>query len=248
MSRHVSGWLGWALALLVAASFCGLGYWQLGRMQQKRVMLEAAQRVLAERRALPLSVANDPARANGVDWVAGKGGFAARPPLLLDNQTRAGRAGVRVYRLFYSHQSKQELLVDMGWLPLQGARRMPTRRSLGGDFMGKEWEIRGLLAPPPSAGLKLGPALQKQDDGTWLMTRIDMVSIKQAEGHKALQLGLRVLKLDPALPLGYERDLDVLPNTMPPERHLGYAVQWFGLALAVLITALVLTLRRRRRR
>ena len=57
-----------------------------------------------------------------------------------------------------------------------------------------------------------------------------------------------MLKLDPASPLGYTRDLDILPNTLPPERHLGYAVQWFGLALAVLVTALVLSLRRGRRR
>ena len=42
------------------------------------------------------------------------------------------------------------------------------------------------------------------------------------------------------------RDLDVLPNTLPPERHLGYAVQWFALALAVLATALILTTRRQR--
>ena len=61
-------------------------------------------------------------------------------------------------------------------------------------------------------------------------------------------LAPRVLKLDPALPLGYTRDLDILPNTLPPERHLGYAVQWFGLALAVFITALLLTLRTRRQR
>ena len=60
-------------------------------------------------------------------------------------------------------------------------------------------------------------------------------------------LAPRVLKLDPALAIGHERDLDVLPNTLPPERHLGYAVQWFALALAVLATALVLTYRRQRR-
>jgi cytochrome oxidase assembly protein ShyY1 len=54
------------------------------------------------------------------------------------------------------------------------------------------------------------------------------------------------LRLDPALPLGYQRDLDVLPNTLPPERHRGYAVQWFGLAVASLVTALVLTLRRKK--
>jgi cytochrome oxidase assembly protein ShyY1 len=44
--------------------------------------------------------------------------------------------------------------------------------------------------------------------------------------------------------MGYTRDLELLPNTLPPEKHRGYSVQWFALALAVLVTALVLTLRR----
>ena len=37
------------------------------------------------------------------------------------------------------------------------------------------------------------------------------------------------------------RDLVILPNTLTPARHLGYAVQWFGLALTVLVVAVVLT-------
>jgi cytochrome oxidase assembly protein ShyY1 len=55
-----------------------------------------------------------------------------------------------------------------------------------------------------------------------------------------------VLRLDPALPLGYARDLQLLANTLPPERHRGYAVQWFALAAAVLATALILTFRKAR--
>ena len=43
-----------------------------------------------------------------------------------------------------------------------------------------------------------------------------------------------------------ERDLDVLANTLTPDRHLGYAVQWFGLAATVLVVAVVLTARRRK--
>ena len=57
----------------------------------------------------------------------------------------------------------------------------------------------------------------------------------------------RVLRLDPALPFGHARDLDLLPNTLPPARHLGYAVQWFAMALAVLVIAAVLQWRTRRR-
>jgi cytochrome oxidase assembly protein ShyY1 len=43
-----------------------------------------------------------------------------------------------------------------------------------------------------------------------------------------------------------ERDLEILPNTLTPERHLGYAVQWFGLAITVLVVALVLTFKRKK--
>ena len=75
--------------------------------------------------------------------------------------------------------------------------------------------------------------------------RLDATALPMALGVDALPP--RLLKLDPALPLGYARDLDILPNTLPPQKHLGYAVQWFGLAVAVLAIAVFLTFRRPRR-
>ncbi|HRO26599.1 MAG TPA: SURF1 family cytochrome oxidase biogenesis protein, partial [Luteimonas sp.] len=81
--------------------------------------------------------------------------------------------------------------------------------------------------------------------GAVVVTGLDAADLPAALGVGSLPP--RVLKLDPDLPLGFDRDLDVLPNTLSPEKHLGYAVQWFGLALAVLVTALVLTFRRPRR-
>ncbi len=74
----------------------------------------------------------------------------------------------------------------------------------------------------------------------------DLAAVADALGLPAL--APRVLRLDPDLPMGYARDLEVLANTLPPERHLGYAVQWFALSAAVLVIALLLTLRARRRR
>ena len=106
-------------------------------------------------------------------------------------------------------------------------------------------QLAGLLVPPPSAGIvRLDPVAQA--NGDLLVIGLEQSAIAAKLGLPAL--ARRVLKLDPASPFGYTRDLDILPNTLPPERHLGYAVQWFGLALAVLVTALVLSLRRGRRR
>ena len=77
------------------------------------------------------------------------------------------------------------------------------------------------------------------------MTRVDLAAIAAETGLSA-PLAPRVLRLDPALRIGYERDLELLPNTLPPDQHRGYAVQWFALAAAVLATALILTFRKRR--
>jgi cytochrome oxidase assembly protein ShyY1 len=100
--------------------------------------------------------------------------------------------------------------------------------------------VAGLLTPPPSAGLARA-VVQPQPNGSLLLVALDVPLLRHALHLPTL--APRVLKLDPALPPAYPRDLDILPNTLPPSRHLGYAVQWFGLALTVLVTALVLTLR-----
>jgi cytochrome oxidase assembly protein ShyY1 len=84
----------------------------------------------------------------------------------------------------------------------------------------------------------------KQSDATLLATAIDVPTLRVALELPAL--APRVLRPENDASLGFARDFDILPNTLPPERHLGYAVQWFGLAAATLITALVLSWRRRR--
>lgn len=243
MSRRHTLWLGWSLALLAMAAFAGLGRWQLGRMHEKQAMLEAVQAALARREAHPLVLADDPARRESYDWAAGRGRFADAPAILLDNQSRGQRPGVRAYRLFLpdpAPHAAAPLLVELGWLPLPGDRRMPAVAPVPG-----ERRIAGLLMPPPSGGLGEA-AVQVQADGTIVATALDAPALPGL--LRQPRLPPRVLRLDPTDPLGYARDLDILPNTLPPQRHLGYAVQWFALAAAVLATALLLSFRHRFRR
>lgn len=191
----------------------------------------------------PLAAAADPIRTGQLDWAAGSGRFADTAAFLLDNQRHDGRVGVRAYRVFLPDDGLPDdgtpLLVDLGWLPIGTGRAMPEVPIPTGDVA-----VRGLLAPPPSPGLRMGGGMARAGDD-WLLTRVEPDAITRAAGLDA-SLAPRVLRLDPSLPFGHARDLEVLPNTVPPERHLGYAVQWFGLAATVLIVALVLTLRRRR--
>ncbi|MBP8098594.1 MAG: SURF1 family protein [Arenimonas sp.] len=240
-----------ALALAVVAGFFSLGRWQLHRAAEKQQMLDAVTAALGRKQAMPLSAAAD-ADSEGYAWASGRGHFLDTPALLLDNQRRDDAVGVRVFGVFKPEQGRA-LLVDLGWLPVPGNRQLPLASLPTG-----EQALVGLLAPPPSTGLPLGPAFVITDnegravaqgaavraqDQPWLLTRVDLAAL--AAGLQ-VPLAPRVLRLDPALPLGYARDLDVLPNTVPPERHRGYALQWFGLALATIVITLLLGFRRPR--
>lgn len=226
----------WLLALLVAAGLASLGRWQAQRAVEKQALLDAVATTLSERAPAPLAGQSLAAGA-GYAWVAGEGEFLAAPALMLDNQRRGAAVGVHEFRVFRPRGGRA-LLVDLGWRPLPGNRALPPVQTLTADAT-----LRGLLAPPPASGLALGPAYVVTAPDRWLLTRIDLAALSTALN---LDLAPRVLRLDPALPIGYARDLDVLPNTLPPERHRGYALQWYSLAAAVIIIALILTFRRPR--
>ena len=238
MTRRPRLILGWLLALVVIAVFARLGVWQSQRAVEKQTMLDEAAQVLAARQPVGLEAAADPQRRARYEWASGTGEFADGAQWLLDNQQRDGRVGVRAYRVFVPDQGTP-LLVDLGWLPVAGDRAMPTVERPTGRIA-----LEGLLAPPPSGGIALGAGMARESGG-WLMLRVELPAISAAAGTP---LAARVLRLDPASPLGYTRDLALLPNTLPPEKHRGYALQWFGLAAAVLVTALILTFRTPRRR
>jgi cytochrome oxidase assembly protein ShyY1 len=189
--------------------------------------------VLADRHAIRLDSDTVPDLA----WVEGEGTVDSRT-LLLDNQSHAGRQGLRVYCVLHLGPQAGDRLLDLGWLPMRADRTLPDAACPAGPM-----QVRGLLMSPPSSGLRLGAPMQSVSSSRWLMTRVEVDAIDHALG---VHVPPRVVRLDPTLPVGYARDLDILPNTLPPERHLGYAVQWWALALAVFVTALVLTLRKPR--
>lgn len=236
--RHTFA-IGWIATVVLVTVFCLLGCWQWRRMHEKEAMLAAVAQVIEAKRVQPLSLATDPTREKDYDWSAGKGYFTDSPAWLLDNQQREGQPGVRLFRVFNAEGMSAPLLVEMGWLPVSASRELPAIETMPS----KQTEISGLLMPPPSRGLLTGTPSQTVSG--YLVIALDPATIASTLGVPAI--APRIVRLDPALPIGHARDLDVLPNTLPPEKHLGYSVQWFALAAAVLIIALVLSYRSRRR-
>ncbi|MEO8000612.1 MAG: SURF1 family protein [Arenimonas sp.] len=229
-------WLYYLFAVILCLAFFSLGRWQLARAEWKQQRLDSVAAILKNRKPQSLSLLS---MQNSTDlaWTAGRGYFIDAPALLLDNQRLGEQVGVSVYRVFQPDQGSA-LLVNLGWLPVPGDRSMPKLEKISGAY-----ELNGLLAAPPSPGLAIGPAYVKSNQDYWLLTRMPL---HELSSELKISLSPRVLRLNPELKMGYARDLDVLPNTLPPEKHRGYAVQWFGMCLATIIITLILAFRQKK--
>jgi surfeit locus 1 family protein len=218
------------LALAGIALFVSLGRWQLGRAEEKRMLFEsfAAGDVAAV--ALPGGLVP----VERYRRVQASGRYDAGHQFLLDNMPREGVPGVHVLTPLVRDDGSV-VIVDRGWIAMGGDRR--ALPALPVDEAPREVTGRADRLPRPGVELEAPPG------SGWprlvsFPTTADLAAALDAEVHP------QVLLLDAGEPDGFTRDWQ--PPGMPPERHLGYAVQWFGLATAVAVTWLVLSFRPRK--
>lgn len=222
-------------AIAFIALFTALGFWQVGRYEVKLERWKAFQEA-GEQSARTV---NSLRRLDSLDPftpVVLHGRYDLSRQILLDNRVRDGRLGVEVFTPLRL-EAGGTVLVNRGWLPMQRDRRqLPRAPGPEGPV-----SVSGLAASPPSPGLRLGE-VQKPDDWPWLTPYLLMGLVRETLDQP---LAGNVVLLDPEAPGGFRRDWT--PGMLSPERHMGYAVQWFALGLTVAAVWLVLTVRRRKR-
>ncbi|HLA31864.1 MAG TPA: SURF1 family protein [Pseudomonas sp.] len=207
------------LVLLLLALLLALGAWQLQRADEKSALLvrQEARRQAPAQPIGELERSADPA----FQRVVLRGYFDAEHSLLLDNRSRAGRVGVELLQPFYDQPSGLWLLLNRGWLPWPDRRTPVAFSTPTGALQLQAWIY---VAP--------GQSFQLQADApgkAWpqLLTRVDAGALWRQLGRAGWPYELRLL---PG-PAAYQADWAVL--AMVPEKHLGYAVQWFALAVAL---------------
>ena len=219
------------LALLV-----WLGFWQLDRAEQKRALADA---YAAAATAAPVVIESAAALAAAPRHarVSATGRFVAERQVLLDAQTHDGQVGYRVWTPL-ALDNGDWVLVDRGWLSAGATRaRLPD---VAVDAAPRT--VAGSKAPLPEPGLRLGDAAPA--DGPWPRRMVwpDEQALARAFG-RAVPPALVLLDAD--APDGFVREW-APADGMTAQRHVGYAVQWFALAAALVVIALVLLLRNRR--
>jgi len=228
-SRRFAPSPAWTLVALVGlALFVSLGLWQLGRADEKRARLAGYASGGDQLLALPA----DFAPVERYQRLSARGRYDPSRQFLLDNMTYDGQAGFRVLTPLLLDDGRV-LVVDRGFTPGFGDRsRLPE---IGVDDAPREVLGRADYLPRP--GIELAASVATGWPRIVGFPRIE--ELQEALGQPTYP---QLLLLDATEPDGFVRDWQ--PPTLGPERHVGYAVQWFGFAVAVCVIWVLLSMRR----
>ncbi|WP_249976719.1 SURF1 family protein [Vreelandella olivaria] len=191
-----------------------LGLWQWERAADKRVLL-------AERNAAPTMVSPTEMPQEGAK-VTLRGQYLPEHTLFLDNRILNGRLGVAVLTPLRDVHG-QLWLIQRGFVETGPSRSAPQAVTPAGDVeVSGEWQMEhsgGPLYGENQEGLRL----QQLSQAPWInvLGPFDYAGWLHADSGSGVFTPWWTA------------------NVMPPSRHIGYAVQWWGLALAAFAVMLV---------
>lgn len=227
------------VTLAVLPLLIALGFWQIHRAHFKKGLHDA----FLARETAPAVRLNDPdsraMNASAMHWheVVAEGHYDPDHQFLLDNQVYKMAAGYLVLTPFRIAGSDAWVLVNRGWLPLGESRAVVPNV----EVSSKTTEIRGLAVPFPAAGIRLAGDARVQALGPEV-SRIERVSVPQISRRLHRHILPYLINLDPGEPNGYHRQRAV-PGSDEP-MHLGYAFQWFALAVTLVVIYIATNLQR----
>lgn len=211
-----------------------LGFWQLQREQEKRET-QLSYDLRATQAPVPLAQ---------IDWqttddiafrrVEAIGRYDSNRQFLLDNRINQGRVG---YELITPLQTDSGLLlVNRGWIA-QG----PDRQTLPDvSVTGEQVTIHGTVYVPGGDIMVLGEE-EPAGDNPWprVIQRLDVAQMSSLLNQPVLPYSVRLEAGAPGLTL-----INWQPVTLSPETHRAYAVQWFFMAVVLIILFLLFCFRR----
>jgi surfeit locus 1 family protein len=221
------------LALAVLALLLSLGFWQLDRAKQKQQLLDLqAARLLLD----PVDLSSIDTSEISLRYLPVKttGTLDAEHQVLIDNQVRKGQVGYSVLTPLRLNND-QAILLNRGWVAMGNDRNhLPDVKipNIKAAFAGK-------LDHFPSVGIKLDMADVLSNGWPAVTQVIDVDKVGKRLGYRVMPYQLL---LDKDEPYGYDREWVVMK--MGPEKHHGYAFQWFALSVAWVILYFVLTLKK----
>ena len=226
------------LFLIMQTVLNELGFWQLNRAKEKQIRLhqieQGGKQTLHD---LSLIEAKDLEQFQQVELLLETQSDVG---IFVDNKTHQKAPGYHLLTLAKDKVSNKLVLVNRGWIFGGGDRNvLPSI-----DRTSFDWQVKGRLYPITEApSTALAGKTEFKSDGI----RIPFVStetLKDLEKEFNLSIEPYLIRLDKENKSALEVDWQW--TNMPVEKHLAYAIQWFGLALALLIISIIVAVKRKR--
>ncbi len=235
-ARFRPSWRLSAFVLVFLPLVGALGTWQW-RKADEALRFEAHVEEMGASQPQPLAELVRQGTDGDLRPVTVQGRFLADAPVWRDNRTHQGRVGYELLVPFVDEAINEgQVLVNLGWVQAGFDRSMLPEVLLPASRV----EITGRLAPSRPPPAVFGEVVERLDDGI----RVQRVEIEEIERALGLRLYARILVADPGEP-GVQT-WNFRPARLSSDRHRGYAIQWFGLALVLVIGWCAASLRRRR--
>jgi len=224
------------MSLLVFPMFVSLGLWQLDRAEQKRALIAHYEQRTAD---LPVRLVGTQRDTVAMlnRRVAATGRYDSAHQILLDNQVYRGRPGYFALTPLRLSGSEMRVLVNRGWVPLGQSRAILPDLRVTEEVI----SLAGVVHQPSAPPLALDDPGDAAPGWPKVVQRVDLEALGQRLNASLLPYTLR---LAPDQDHGYVRVWETQYSRTPPEKHQAYAVQWFGLALVLLILFVGLNTRR----
>lgn len=201
-----------------------LGIWQVHRYHFKKALLMTYQKH-ASQAAVPFLKLLKSQEDVQFQHVKVRGYYVNDAMILIQNRFYHGQLGYEVITPLRIPGQATFLLVDRGWVAKPPTAPLPT--------------IEGVVAPQQITGtLKLLNEYQfilgkNIFDTESLPIVVQKIDIQELNQLTHLSFYPFILRLDPSNQNGFQREWTI--TTIPPERHMAYAVQWFALSVVLCV-------------
>ncbi|CAG7857498.1 hypothetical protein MCAMS1_02344 [biofilm metagenome] len=204
-----------------------LGVWQLNRAEEKCALLTLQKQQETSETLLLTSTSPDSVNTLLYKPVTATGHYDSDHQILLDNQVYQGKAGYFVLTPFLLAPDNKAILINRGWVDLGKSR------SLLPDVSVPETEITlsGRVNRFPRFGLKLADAETTINNWPAVVQTVDTTLLSKQLTYPIFSFQI---ELNATAPNGFIRHWHQSIR-MTPEKHVGYAVQWFLLALTLTV-------------
>ena len=146
---------------------------------------------------------------------------------MLDNRFFKGRPGFEVIQPLIV--GKRVVLVNRGWIPLVLDRnKLPGIPSIEGEL-----EVRGEVYEPTQAIVLKKDQLSADNPWPQLVQSVEIEMLSTLYSELGLVIEPWILRQEIVEDEFYKREWIFV--AMLPEKHISYAVTWFGLALTLII-------------